>query len=217
MGKYRGDGPPTVTANELNQALELAWKTNERDAMIIETLAETGLRNSECRLLEIADVWTGSDIVLELKLRAETAKGGRPRNIPLLAGYRAKLRTYILKHRPTITGGMEREPLFPSNMKGGHLTRRGICRIVGRYFRAVNSNATPHWLRHSCATELLRVTNARVVQLMLGHRRMETVQIYTHPTGDDLRDAMTARAESRKKFVAIKQESPNYSTSQSGS
>jgi len=206
VGKKRGSEPPTVPVHTLLDAMSRAWAANPRDAMIIETLAETGMRNSECRLLQISDAWNGHDVVLAIKLRPETAKGGKPRTIPLTSSFRMKLRKWILDNRHTLNGGMECLPLFPSQQSEGFLTRRGICRIIRKYFGAAGSPATPHYLRHTCATELLRVTNARVVQLMLGHARLETVQIYTHPTEDDLRGAMNARAAAREKFVQKNQE-----------
>lgn len=206
MGKRRGNDPPTVPMHVLLDAMSRAWAANPRDAMILETLAETGMRNGECRLLQINDVWTGGDVVLSVKLRPEQAKGGVPRTIPLTGSFRTKLRKWILDNRHIVNGGMETCPLYPSQKAEGFLTRRGMCRIVRKYFSLAGSPATPHYLRHTCATELLRVTNARVVQLMLGHQRLETVQIYTHPTEDDLRGAMNARAAAKEKFAVKNQE-----------
>lgn len=54
---------------------------------------------------------------------------------------------------------------------------------------------TPHVLRHTFATRLLRVTNLRVVQTALGHARISTTEVYTHPSSQDLTDAITRLGE----------------------
>ncbi len=56
--------------------------------------------------------------------------------------------------------------------------------------KTINTQLTPHMLRHTFATRLLRVTDIRVVQELLGHKNIATTQIYTHPNHDDLRKAI---------------------------
>ncbi|GAH73030.1 unnamed protein product [marine sediment metagenome] len=48
----------------------------------------------------------------------------------------------------------------------------------------------PHILRHTFASRLMRTTNARIVQELLGHQHLSTTQIYTHPNQDDLKKAI---------------------------
>jgi len=71
------------------------------------------------------------------------------------------------------------------------LTPRSIERMVAKYARAakVPVKVTPHTLRHSFATDLLRNgADLRSVQEMLGHKNVATTQIYTHVTNKQLRD-----------------------------
>lgn len=71
------------------------------------------------------------------------------------------------------------------------LTSRSIQRTIQRVGKAdAGLSITPHMLRHTFATRLLRVTNLRVVQEALGHARIATTQIYTHPTQEDLKQAI---------------------------
>jgi integrase/recombinase XerD len=81
--------------------------------------------------------------------------------------------------------------LFPSP-RGGALTRQGFWKIVGRYARGIGlrGRVYPHQLRHSFATHLLTGgADLRSVQTMLGHASVTTTEIYTHVSGDHVRNA----------------------------
>jgi site-specific recombinase XerD len=193
MRRSATTAPRIVPPTALAAASAAAWACCPRDGMIMETLIETAIRNTECRLLILDDVWRDGQAVLSLKIRPEIAKNSKPRTIPLTKSYRAKLTQYVMNQHEHTTGTTGPCPLFPSQKGLGFLTRRGLCRIVKAHLAAAGHTGTPHQLRHTAATDLIRVTNVRVVQLILGHARMDTVQIYTHPSDDDLRDAMEAR------------------------
>jgi integrase/recombinase XerD len=81
--------------------------------------------------------------------------------------------------------------LFPSP-RGGALTRQGFWKIVGAYARGIGlrGRVYPHQLRHSFATHLLTGgADLRSVQTMLGHSSIATTEIYTHVSGDHVRNA----------------------------
>jgi integrase/recombinase XerD len=81
--------------------------------------------------------------------------------------------------------------LFPSP-RGGALTRQGFWKIVGGYARGIGlrGRVYPHQLRHSFATHLLTGgADLRSVQTMLGHASIATTEIYTHVSGDHVRNA----------------------------
>lgn len=71
------------------------------------------------------------------------------------------------------------------------LSRRQIQRIIAAAsVRAFGYAIHPHVLRHTFATRLMRVTNARIVQELLGHKNITTTQAYTHPDADDMKQAI---------------------------
>lgn len=189
----RNGAPKTIPLQILAAATKHAYRTSARDGMIFEYLLETAARNTEARLLLVGHVWRNNDVVLAINLPAELAKGGKPRALPLSGPFRMRLREYILKHRSDAKQPLIEEPLFPSSRGRGHLTRRGLARIVKAHLAAAGWDATPHAIRHTAATELLRVSNARVVQLILGHSRLDTIMIYTHPSHEELVAAQERR------------------------
>jgi len=189
--------PPDVAA----RAADLAADSNERDAMILLTLAETGIRNSECRLLEVGDLYRHGTFTSSLRIRPETSKCARQRTIQLTHSYQAAIRIFIERHRSNEEGPLCHAPLFPSTRGHGFLTKRGMIAVAARWTTAAGQRCTPHAYRHALATDLMRVTSPRVVQQVLGHRRLETVMRYMHPTVEDHRLALDAVEASRKRFV----------------
>ena len=101
----------------------------------------------------------------------------------------AAIRAYLRSGRPELLHGREEPRLFV-NFRGGPLTRQGLYKIVQRHARAVglDGKMSPHTLRHSFATHLLsNGCDLRAVQEMLGHADIATTQMYTHLSGDRLK------------------------------
>lgn len=159
-----------------------------RDRAILETLFSTGLRVSElCSLnRDSIDLKRG-----EFSVRG---KGSKIRVVFLSDTARTALATYLDK-RPDAD-----ESLFirvPQNEKLEkyeklRLTPRSVQRIIKKYAiiaGIVGKSVSPHSLRHSFATDLLRNgADIRSVQAMLGHASVTTTQIYTHVTDKQLRE-----------------------------
>lgn len=155
---------------------------SERDVALCELLANSGVRREEVGQLRLADVVItprrGSIHVL--------GKGLRERDVPLNVDVRRVLTAY-LEVRPN-TG----DHLFPGRF-GGHLSLSAIDKLVGRFARlAQMDDVTPHVLRHTFATVLLREKRQDLVavQRLLGHASLATTQRYTAPDEQDLTDAV---------------------------
>lgn len=144
-----------------------------RDYAILALLYSAGLRRSEVTGLNIGDVdfYSGFARVM--------GKGSKERLVPVGDKALESLRAYLAS-RPE--GRVPSRPLF-LNARGGRLSGHGLALIVkklarqARFARSLN----PHALRHSFATHLLdHGCDLRSVQEMLGHKNLETTQVYTH-------------------------------------
>lgn len=148
-------------------------KLGLRDKAILEMLYATGMRISELISISI------KNLDLEVGYVRVFGKGARERILPLGKVAIEALRRYLESGR---VGVRERGCLF-LNHRGNPLTRQGCWGIVKRYARkiGVGQGVTPHVLRHSFATHLLkRGADLRIVQELLGHVDISTTQIYTH-------------------------------------
>jgi integrase/recombinase XerD len=155
-----------------------------RDRALLETMYGCGLRASETIGLEVADV-----DLREGFLRAR-GKGGKERLVPVGRQAIAAIGAYLRGARPKLVGERHEPRLF-LNFRGGPLSRQGLYKIVQRNARAagLGGRMSPHTLRHSFATHLLAGgCDLRAVQEMLGHADISTTQMYTHLSGERLKD-----------------------------
>ncbi len=156
-----------------------------RDRALLEVMYACGLRASETIGLEVADV-----DLHEGFLRAR-GKGSKERLVPLGRKAIAAISAYLLGGRPKLIGDRHEAKLFV-NFRGGPLSRQGLYKIVQRNARAAGlaGQMSPHTLRHSFATHLLAGgCDLRAVQEMLGHADISTTQMYTHLSGEHLKEA----------------------------
>jgi site-specific recombinase XerD len=159
-----------------------------RDRAILETLFSTGLRVSELCSLD------QDDIDLKRGEFSVRGKGSKLRMVFLSDAAKAAIASYLEK-RPDAD-----EALFiriPRNERFEkyeelRLTPRSVQRIIKKYAVAagiVGKKVSPHSLRHSFATDLLRNgADIRSVQALLGHSSVTTTQIYTHVTDKQLKE-----------------------------
>lgn len=159
-----------------------------RDKAILEVLISTGLRVSELVKLN------RESINLERGEFGVIGKGGRARVVFLSGRAIDWLKRYLKDradhYKPMFIryGGSKKNIETDESMR---LTARSVQRIVEKYVRKAKLpiKITPHGLRHSFATDLLRNgADLRSVQEMLGHKNIATTQIYTHITNPQLRE-----------------------------
>jgi integrase/recombinase XerC len=160
-----------------------------RDHALLELLYASGLRVSEVVGLDLADVDRDARTLRVL------GKGRRERVVPFGEAAVTALEAYLVDR------GESPGPLF-RNARGRRLGVRSVHAIVRRHARAtgITRRVSPHTLRHTFATHMLDAgADLRVIQDLLGHRRLSTTQRYTHVTGDQLArvyDAAHPRARS---------------------
>lgn len=185
--------------NKNNAAEEkMKYLTMLRDKAILETFFSTGLRVSElCSLDRDEDLSTG-----EISVRG---KGGKVRVVFISDFAKSAIREYI-KERVDVDDAMFIDLSFTAKgrIKEGkdlRLTTRSVERIIKKYaeFVGISKKCTPHVLRHSFATDLLRNgADLRTVQMMLGHASISTTQIYTNITNKFLKDQFAKYHSKRK-------------------
>lgn len=159
-----------------------------RDRAILELLYATGARVSEAVGLVVDDV--RADEVLDVITL--TGKGNKQRVVPVGRFAREALDAYLVRGRPALLAQGRGTPALFLGARGAALSRQNVFLIIrAAAARAeIASTISPHTLRHSCATHLLRGgADIRVVQEMLGHASVATTQIYTLVTRDALTEA----------------------------
>ena len=150
-----------------------------RDHAILELLYAGGLRVGEiCALRE-------EDLHLDQARAQVRGKGDKERIVPLGEKAVAAIEQYVQRGRPALAKARVQRALFLSK-NGNALTRQWVWEMVRAASPGVK--ASPHKLRHSCATHMVEHgADLRSVQTLLGHADIATTQVYTHVAMEHLK------------------------------
>ncbi len=152
-----------------------------RDHAMLELLYAGGVRVSE-----VADARL-EDLKLEMGYILVRGKGDKERIVPLGVPAQQALQQYLKGSREVIAKKRS-SPLLFLGTGGRRLTRQRVWQLVGKASLASGRHASPHMLRHSCATHMVENgADLRTVQTILGHADISTTQIYTHVALDRLK------------------------------
>lgn len=183
--------PETLTLDEIASLKTHAAQGYTRDWMIISLALGTGLRNSELVNLTIEIIRPYDEITNIIDLPGYIAKGSQPRQIPLREDLRESLKNFMTWKWDR---GEHIDPeawLFVSKYTRRPLSPRDFQRMLRTLsLQAIGRPVHPHVLRHTFATNLLKASNMRIVQKVLGHKNISTTQIYTHPSNDEISNAI---------------------------
>lgn len=161
--------PVVLSREEIGRLLQAAGSL--RNLALLATAYSTGARASEIVGLRVSDI-DGQRRVIHIR----RGKGRKDRYVPLFPKHRQTLRTYYRQYRP--------DPwLFPGGLEGKPLGKRALRDVVVRARKraGIRKEVTTHALRHSYGTHLLEAgIDLRTIQELLGHRSIQTVQLYTH-------------------------------------
>lgn len=176
--------PKVLSEEEINDLLDIELKTNfdYRNKAMLELMYSSGLRVSELINLNVNDIDLENDTVKIF------GKGSKERIIPLNDFAKEALREYIMVHRKELFKHGENNYLFLNN-HGNKMTRQGFFKILKKIAQEKNikTDFSPHTLRHSFATHLLKYgADLRSIQELLGHSDISSTQIYTHVTNEKL-------------------------------
>ncbi len=182
--------PKPMTTEEIDALLHEPSKYDSpeaiRDAAMLELMYATGMR-----VTELVSLNTDS-----LQVNAAPAwvrclgKGSKERTIPVHEQAVVALEKYLDEARPQLLKSRPHQALFV-NRRGERLTRQGFWLILKGYAKSaqIEAHVTPHTLRHSFATHLLRGgASVRDVQELLGHANVSTTQVYTQLADEHLRE-----------------------------
>lgn len=127
------------------------------------------------------------DLKLDLGYLLVRGKGDKERIVPLGRSAQDVLGNYMKNARPALLGQHNSALLFPGR-GGRRLTRQRVWQMVKDASVQAGRHASPHMLRHSCATHMVENgADLRTVQTILGHSDISTTQVYTHLALDRLK------------------------------
>lgn len=183
--------PDTLSVEEVERLLDAADGSTApvRDRALLELLYAAGLRVSEAIGLDREDLSVDGGFVRVI------GKGDKERLVPIGEVALDALGVWMRDARPSLlaighVAPLRGGPLF-LGPRGRRLARQQAwAAVIGAASRAgLGGRVSPHTLRHSFATHLLEGgADLRVVQELLGHASISTTQLYTHLTGERIRD-----------------------------
>jgi len=181
--------PKSLAASEIDSMMESAGQAGDsklsaalaqRDQTMLEVFYAGGMRVSEIINVKL------EDMKLELGYILVYGKGDKERIVPIGKAAQERISAYLADSRATLLNGRISSMLFVRR-GGGRLSRQRVWQMV-RDASASARHASPHMLRHSCATHMVENgADLRTVQTILGHADISTSQIYTHVALDRLK------------------------------
>ncbi len=193
--------------DRLVRAIDVTRPAGYRDRAIVEVLYSTAIRRHELVGLQVTDIDFDGGY-----LYVRRGKGGRDRVVPIGAVARAWVQGYLVDVRPGLARATASPTALPTpspnaspasppaaspsalflNRWGQPLSRWAVGELMRVYRRRarLRTRVTPHGLRATCTTEMLRAgASERILQEMLGHKSLQTLTPYTRLTINDLRAA----------------------------
>lgn len=193
--------PKSLARSEVDSVLQstkprddsqLAAAIAQRDSAMLELLYAAGVRVSELVNIKL------EDLKLDLGHVLVRGKGDKERLVPLGRAAQQALRHYMAEGRPALLR-KKVSPMLFVRRGGGKLSRQRLWLLLKSASASVR-HASPHTLRHSCATHMVENgADLRTVQTILGHADISTTQIYTHVALDRLKNVYRAYHPRAKK------------------
>ena len=187
--------PKPISPEQIDELLEQPLRRNtpeaKRDKAMLELLYATGMRVSELVSLDVSSVVARSEAAYVRCL----GKGAKERSIPVHEHAAEAVMSYVDEARSVMVRGRAGEKALFVNRRGERLTRQGFWLILKSYAKSANirEHVTPHTLRHSFATHMLKGgAPLRNVQELLGHANISTTQVYTQLTTEHTRQVYQA-------------------------
>ena len=192
--------PPTLTAIDSDLLLDALVSRDAphktflkgiRNYLLGCLMLDAGLRVGEAVALEVSDLYYNGVPVTSIRVRTAITKSKNERSVPVTARLKKALEEYAQRD-PADNFVWPSSYVFPRADNTKHITTRQVERIVNKAaWKVLGRPVNPHVLRHTFASRLMRVTNTRTVQELLGHEHLSSTQIYMHPNEQDKTKAIT--------------------------
>ena len=161
------------------------WK-HMRNMVAVLLMLDAGLRVGEVVKMRYTDMYFNEQPVRNVTIRSAVAKGGEERTVPVSE----RLSNALIYYRPDpelIAQWPNTQKIISRSKEGPGITTRAVEKMTKwAGIRAFGEPVNPHMLRHTFATKLMKITDMRTVQALLGHKNLNSTQVYTHPSSDDM-------------------------------
>ncbi|MBA7494519.1 Tyrosine recombinase XerC [subsurface metagenome] len=201
--------PKTLTTSDSQLLLEALLAKNAshktfikgiRNYLIGCLMLDAGLRVGEVIQLKMSDLYYAGKPVTSIIVRPAITKTKTERSIPVSISLACALEEYR-KHHLSLCDNDCTHNAFGSKNLSTPITTRQVERIINAAaWKALGRPVHPHVLRHTFASRLMRVTDMRTVQELLGHKNIASTQIYTHPNEEDKKKAIFSVVGERDRF-----------------
>jgi len=191
--------PKTLNVTEQHQLLDALLSKNAphksfrkgiRNYLIGCLMLEAGLRVGEVVALKMFHLYFNGKPVQTLLLTQEITKNHKERTVPISTRLKEALEEY-LSSNGWFADMDPNHKAFTVFMSKKEITTRQVEKIINTAgMKALGRPVHPHMLRHTFASKLMRLTDMRTVQELLGHSNITSTQIYTHPNEDDKKKAI---------------------------
>ncbi len=177
-----------LSSTEMRQLMkgpDLRSNNGFRNRIVLEVLYDTGIRRAEMAGIKTRDLDLDGGYI-----HIRSGKGDKDRVVPLSTRVSDLVRSYLLSVRPSFIQGKDHGFLI-LNRWGERMNAHGIWAIVKRCSvqAGIKKNISTHTFRHTCATHMMKHgAPVRHVQELLGHESLESTQIYTKVTINDLKE-----------------------------
>ncbi len=194
------NAPKTLDVTEQHKLLDAllckdgphkSFRKGIRNYLIGCLMLEAGLRVGEVVALKMSHLFFAGKPAQSLVLTKDITKNKVERIIPISSRLRQALEEHY-KENTWLCDELCSHAALATYPHQRPITTRQVERIVNKAgWDSLGRPVHPHMLRHTFATKLMRVTDIRTVQELLGHSNVTTTQIYTHPNADDKKKAIT--------------------------
>lgn len=191
--------PKTLDADQQHELLDALLRKGAptktarkgiRNYLIGCLMLDAGLRVGEVVKLKMSHLYFNDVPVKTLVLTASVTKNHKERTVPITDRLAMSLRSYFTQWLLCDLVNSESFVFCAANSESPITTRQVENIINTAAYKVFGRPVNPHMLRHTFASKLMRVTNMRTVQELLGHSFITSTQIYTHPNEDDKKKAI---------------------------